>query len=170
MDALTTLLTQYSGADVILLVFIILVAIKFVWELVDWFRGKFKEQYANEEENKDKYDSVINEIKALNTNVERLAKEMVASNDSFTNNLTDVKDNLYNINERLLETMRSQIIDKHHKYMNAGKITDFSLQSLERQYNYYSSAGGNTFIDNLMDDIRQLPVVDSDKAIGEEDK
>lgn len=170
MDALTTLLTQYSGADVVIIVFLVLIAVKFIWETIDWFRNKLKDKYEDDEENKDKYEKVIDEIRALNVNVEGLAKEMVSSNDSFRSDLNDVKDNLYDINQRLLETMRSQIIDKHHKYMAAGKITDFSLQSLERQYNYYSSAGGNTFIDNLMDDIRSLPVVDSDKAIGEEEK
>ena len=36
-------------------------------------------------------------------------------------------------------------------------IDDIGLQSMERTYFYYKAAGGNTFIDTLMDEVRELP-------------
>jgi len=59
---------------------------------------------------------------------------------------------------RLQDEARSQIIDKHHYFCYKIKaIDDLSLQSLERAYMYYTNAGGNTFIEGLMKELRQLP-------------
>lgn len=66
------------------------------------------------------------------------------------------------IQERLQENTRSYLIDAHHKFcyeMNA--IDDLSLQAMERRYLYYKTAGGNSFVDNLMDEVRVLPRINS---------
>ena len=60
--------------------------------------------------------------------------------------------------ERLQESTRNYIIDKHHYFCYQIKaIDDLSLQSLERRFLYYKAAGGNSFIDGLMEEIRELP-------------
>lgn len=167
MDAITTILSQYSGAEIILIVLLVAVGIKFVSELYDYFHKKLESKYDDEEEQEDRYKEMTNEIRSLNNSVQELATEMTTTNKAFKEDLSEVKESLYSINQRLLETIRSSILDKHHKYVQAGQITDFSLQSIERQYEYYKGAGGNTFIDRLMEDVRKLPVVNSDDAIGE---
>lgn len=40
-------------------------------------------------------------------------------------------------------------------------IDDLNLQSLERRYLYYKAAGGNSFIDGLMEEIRSLPRINA---------
>lgn len=169
MDAITQLLSQYSGAEIFLIVLLVVAGVKFISDLYDWAHGKLKTKYDNEEEQKDKYDDIVEQIKGIDTTLTLLSTDMKEMNASFKADLTEVKNNVYSINERLLETIRSSIIDKHHKYMEKGQITDFALQSLERQYNYYKTAGGNSFIDRLMNDIRTLPIVDSDDAMKGED-
>lgn len=58
------------------------------------------------------------------------------------------------------ENARSELLDAHHKFCyQFHKIDDLSLQSLERRYLYYKTAGGDTFIDHLMEEIRALPRV-----------
>lgn len=62
--------------------------------------------------------------------------------------------------ERLQENSRSYIIDKHHYFCYDVKaIDDLNLQSLERRYLYYKAAGGNSYIEGLMEEIRDLPKV-----------
>jgi hypothetical protein len=62
--------------------------------------------------------------------------------------------------ERLQENARSDLIDAHHQFCYQYKqIDDLSLQSLERRYLYYKTAGGDTFIDHLMEEVRALPRV-----------
>ena len=62
------------------------------------------------------------------------------------------------VQERLQENTRSYLIDAHHKFCYEIKaIDDLNLQAMERRYLYYKTAGGNSFIDGLMDQVRQLP-------------
>ena len=62
------------------------------------------------------------------------------------------------VQERLQENTRSFLIDAHHRFCYEVKgIDDLNLQSLERRYMFYKTAGGDSFIDDLMDEIRELP-------------
>ena len=64
------------------------------------------------------------------------------------------------VQERLQENTRSYLIDAHHKFCYDIKaIDDLSLQAMERRYLYYKTAGGNSFVDNLMDEVRNLPKI-----------
>ena len=64
------------------------------------------------------------------------------------------------VQERMQENSRSFLIDAHHKFCyKYNKIDDLNLQSIERRYLYYKTAGGDTFIDHLMEEIRSLPRV-----------
>lgn len=64
------------------------------------------------------------------------------------------------IQERLQENTRSYLIDAHHKFCyEIHAIDDLNLQSMERRYLYYKTAGGNSFIDTLMDEVRALPKI-----------
>ena len=66
------------------------------------------------------------------------------------------------VQERLQENTRSFLIDAHHKHCYQIKsIDDLTLQSVERRYLYYKTAGGNSFIDGLMDEIRKLPRINT---------
>ena len=56
------------------------------------------------------------------------------------------------------ENTRSYLIDAHHKFCYERKaIDELNLQSMERRYLYYKAAGGDSFIDGLMEEVRKLP-------------
>ena len=62
------------------------------------------------------------------------------------------------VQERLQENTRSYLIEAHHKFCyEVHAIDDLSLQAMERRYLYYKTAGGDSFVDNLMDEVRALP-------------
>ena len=81
------------------------------------------------------------------------------------NNLTHVRQQEMDeaialIQERLQENTRSYLIDTHHRFCyEVHAIDDLNLQSMERRYLYYKTAGGNSFIDTLMDEVRALPKI-----------
>ena len=154
LDALSTLLTQYSIETMILIVVMLGVATKFIGELIEWFYTKLR-KYFNHQNDKDKahseitnglleikevIDQLMEKSEKLNTRVDCLEKQVVLTT------------------ERLQENSKSYIIDKHHYFFyQVGAIDDLNLQSLERRYLYYKSAGGDSYIDNLMEEIRELP-------------
>ena len=123
------------------------------------FGEKYKRQERwNALDNKiDKFtDDLEKHIDNLTNKIDDLSKQ-----NKETHQRQDQTDKVLNlVQERLQETSRGYLIDAHHKFCyEYGQIDDLSLQSIERRYLYYKTAGGDTFIDHLIEEIRSLPRV-----------
>lgn len=53
--------------------------------------------------------------------------------------------------------IKAWITRYHHKLMEQGWVDDYSLESIEGRYQHYLSEHGNSFVGDLMQDIRALP-------------
>lgn len=156
MDAISGLFSQYSIESIILIIIILGVAIKFVGELIEWFYTKIR-KYFNHQNAQDKAHSEITD--GIDDIKEKL-KKINETTESLDNRVKNLENQSQITVDRLQENTRSYIIDKHHYFFyEVGAIDDLNLQSLERRYLYYKNAGGNSYIDGLMDDIRELPKV-----------
>lgn len=148
------LFTQYSIEALIILVALLGFSIKAMSELWEWFYNKFKEHFSFRTQRDQDHQQLITEIKELSTEIKETREEV----HSLENNMEQFSDQMKITTERLQENARNYIIDKHHYFCYQVKaIDDLSLQSLERRFLYYKAAGGNSFIDGLMEEIRQLP-------------
>lgn len=154
MDALSQLVSQYSFGAIVMLVVILAVAFKFLSELLEYFYNKLK-KYFNYQTLKDtQHSEIIESIASLQADIKSFSQEI--SNQS--NDIKALQEREKLTLERLQENSRSYIIDKHHYFCYEIKaIDDLNLESLERRYLYYKAAGGNSFIDGLMEEIRELP-------------
>ena len=182
MSAVTTLFTQYSAVDVVLLLIITFTAIKAVNELVSYFWEKAKNYFRQEQEDENqqialvsKLDDIGQKIDGLGLQISTLEERVSKSESSITslkdkvnalhesvNGLSEqskkTDDTLIIVQERLQNQARDKLIELHHKYVYEYKmIDDIGLESMERTYLYYKAAGGDTFIDTLMDEVRELP-------------
>lgn len=154
MDALSQLFSQYSLETIIILIVSLAVAFKFISELVEYFYEKLK-AYFNHQSVKDRKHSEI--MEGL-TNVRQEVLTLSSKINEQSEEIKQLKEHEKLTMERLQENSRSYIIDKHHYFCYEIKaIDDLNLQSLERRYLYYKAAGGNSFIDGLMEEIRELP-------------
>lgn len=154
MDALTQLMSQYSVESLIVLIVTLAVAFKFVSELWEWFYDKVQNHFNYKTTRTKKHDEIIESLSDLKDEIAKLSKTISNQSDE----IQQLKNHEVLTLERLQENSRSYIIDKHHYFCYEIKaIDDLNLQSLERRYLYYKSAGGNSFIDGLMEEIRDLP-------------
>lgn len=178
MDNFTTLFTQYSAVEVIYMLILIGLSFKLVSELVDWFKNKGRVYFKKETQQEnlvdkldiisEKIDSLSDQISGLEQRVDNTETAIYSLKDKVKN-LTDVAasleeqsqktdESLNLVQDRLQNQARDRLIELHHKYVYEYKmIDDIGLQSMERTYFYYKAAGGNTFIDTLMDEVRDLP-------------
>lgn len=93
---------------------------------------------------------------------------MYKRHDDLNESVSKLIEQQIHTTDRLQENTRSYIIDKHHYFCyQIRAIDDMNLQSLERRYMYYKADGGNSFIDQLMEEIRQLPRVNLQHRIEE---
>ena len=154
MDALSQLVSQYSFGAIVMLVVTLAVAFKFLSELLEYFYNKLKKFFNYQTLKDTQHSEIVESIASLQAEIKSLSQEI--SNQS--NDIKALQEHEKLTLERLQENSRSYIIDKHHYFCYEIKaIDDLNLESLERRYLYYKAAGGNSFIDGLMEEIRELP-------------
>lgn len=154
MDALTTLLTQFSGGTLFLVLVTVAVAIKFLSDLLEWFYKKLKTYFNVKDEKEERHQEILSEIRKIQEENKHF-EDLMAAQDRRLDALEKQSQILI---ERMQDSTRAYIMDKHHYFCYQIKaIDDMSLQDLERRFVYYKSAGGDTFIDGMMTDLRELP-------------
>lgn len=184
MDALVTLLSQFSIEGIIITLVMFLAAVKVVGELLNWCYEKIKHHFNWKTQEDNRHNELMenfNELKVCNKQneaenlrrdklIEKISSQldeqdkktadMVKTLTAQTNELTNLKDRVQTLTDRVQDSTKAYIIDKHHHFVYQVKaIDDMSLQELERRFVYYKAAGGNTFIDGLMEEVRDLPKV-----------
>lgn len=154
MEVIVDLFSQFSIESIILFIITIALSLKLVSEIWDYFYTKLKKYFNYTSQKDQQHEQLLNSIAELKEEISE-ARQQQKDNQQ---EISCLKDNFAVVNERLQENSRNAIIDKHHYFCyEIGAIDDLSLQSLERRYLYYKSAGGNSFIDGLMEEIRSLP-------------
>ena len=165
MDAINSLLTEYSLPAIIIILILVLVAVKFLSELIIWFYEKAKNFFKKKNDAEQKE---LTQDEQLNNHFEEAEKHFKKIDERFDEineqilishqNQDSINERLNFMEERQQENTRSFLIDAHHKFCyEVGQIDDWNLQSIERRYMYYKTAGGNSFIDGLVAEIRELP-------------
>lgn len=167
MSELNNLLSSYPLSELLLLIVGLLAASKAVWTLVEYWLEKVNvhvgEKYKRQER-WDNFDKKIDDLTAnLDNHIDSLSgkvEELKQQNEQTHEHQVQIDRSLALVQERLQENSRSYLLDAHHKFCyEFKKIDDLTLQSIERRYLYYKTAGGDTFIDHLMEEIRELPRV-----------
>lgn len=154
MGEVSFLFSHLTTEEIIVLIIIMILAVKTVWSAVEWIWAKIKGQLDITNDKEKWEQNVINSL----TNLDKKIDNLELQNQKTHEEQEKLNETLKLVQERLQENTRSFLIDAHHKFCYQIKsIDDMNLQSIERRYLYYKTAGGNSFIDGLMDEIRALP-------------
>ena len=156
MNEINNLFSNYSLQESILFILSLLFATQALWKLLEFFYNKYQIHVGKKIDKRDFEKDVIESFDKLNTKVDELNDQ----NKQTHLQQEQVEKKLALVQERMQENTRSFLIDAHHKFCyQYKKIDDLNLQSIERRYLYYKTAGGDSFIDHLVEEIRSLPRV-----------
>jgi hypothetical protein len=61
-------------------------------------------------------------------------------------------------NEAIKASLKYSIVRAHQSYMREGKIGRLSLQCIFDMHDQYVALGGNGFISNLVEELKELPI------------
>ena len=67
---------------------------------------------------------------------------------------------IYLIKKALRCSLRNDILDIYDRCKEKGKITHYQLQSINYSYDVYKKLGGNSFIDEIIDRLKDFDLVD----------
>ena len=137
------LLENFTVPQIILFIVLFAVAIKEVSNFLDWIKEKVKKhdkksqaEVDKEKENQEhleEFKQVVDEMKVISKQV----KILIESD----------KDDI-----------KAWITQQHHYYCyQKGWIDDYSLDSIEKRYSHYVEEKGNSYVLDLMQEIRALP-------------
>lgn len=182
LDALTTLLSQLSIEGIIIVIVLFAVAVKFLGELFEYLYNKLKKYFDIKDAKEEQHAEIMNKLNSLEERsvrqeersnhrqeqVDKMSKQLDEQDrksadlkktlENQTKEISSLKSQIGTLTERTQDSTRAYLIDKHHHFCyQIHGIDDMSLQDMERRFMYYKAAGGDTFIDGLMEEVRALP-------------
>lgn len=148
------LLGTYSLTQIVTFIVLLAIAVKEGITLVIWFKDFFKKKFNDDmknavatEKQNEQIDKIKEDIQILIENQEKVFEEIQL-----------FKQQLEMIIESDKDDIKSWITEKHHFYCYERKwIDDYSMDCIEKRYGHYKDEGGNSFIEELMNELRGLP-------------
>lgn len=139
-----------------------LVLIYLVWQVVvkfcgekEWFNKRRKErQRQKEEENKKQLKETIKEV------IEPMLLKLKERDNEQDRKLTCL---IHSSNDM----MRSEIVKIYYRYLPHKKMLQPSRELLNKLFYDYHDQGGNSFIEDMYNEMKTWPVVSNDKDLRE---
>ena len=145
------LLQNYSLEQIIGFIVILALAIKGLIDFYDWAKVRFNAITSKEHQK-------ITEKETVKEDINKLFEIQIVQNEAI-DKLTKAVDLLLKSDK---DEVKAWITEKHHYFCYEVKyIDDYSLDCIERRYAHYKEEGGNSFVADLMNDLRALKKVSS---------
>lgn len=150
------LLGTYSLTQIVTFIILLAIAVKEGITLVIWFKDFFKKKF-----NDDMKNTVA--TKERNEQICKIKEDMqtlIDSQEKIFKEIELFKQQLEMIIESDKDDIKSWITEKHHFYCFEKKwIDDYSMDCIEKRYGHYKDEGGNSFIEELINELRSLPKI-----------
>lgn len=148
------LLKTFTIEQIVLFTVLLAAAIKGIVTWTDWANQKLNNKLS-QKQNEDDFKKDMNALKTT----------VITINEKI-DNMTSLID-LLMISDK--DEIKAYITREHHYFCyDLGYIDDYNLDCIERRYALYVKEGGNSFVEELMKDIRALPKKHSKLASSEE--
>ena len=142
------LFSKYSVDEVVMFIIMLALAIKGLISFIDWAHDRLKQHFNKET----KVSSVEEQLKQIIENQQALSDKV--------DGISAQVEILFNSDR---DDIKAWITEKHHYFCyKLGYIDDFNLNCIEKRYEHYKEENGNSFVADLMADIRRLPIVSAD--------
>ena len=143
MNELIQLLKQFDITTFLTFTIVLALAAKGVIIFFDWVKERLMKMF-NKQTKKQK------QIEQLQQQEESI-KEL-------KNNMESIQSKMNLLIESDKDDIKAWITEKHHFYCYQQKyIDDYTLDCLEKRFSHYEVEGGNSFVHNLMEELRALP-------------
>ena len=155
------LLTNYSLGQILVFIVITAVALKEVITFFDWMHDKLKKRFQKEQQPQnisEKFNTVLKQK-------EQQLSEMASQIEEIQSCINNINMNLQMLIASDKDAIKAWLTSQHHHFMEKGAIDYYSFDCISRRYQHYKEEGGNTFIDDLMEDINNLPKLGDKKNL-----
>ena len=156
------LFTKYSLTEIILFIFVFFTSLKGFFTLWDYFYDKIKKHFKEEtEEEQDKID-IAKHLADISAQIENINAQHTLDRQELIKKIDETNATISVLLASDKDDIKSWITEKHHYFCYESKCIDYqSLDCIEKRYAHYKNERGNSFVEDLMRDIRRLPKTSS---------
>ena len=148
------LLETFTPFQIMLFLVLAAAAIRCIIEFFDWARGRLKVIFDKEHSANIKQQEIDRRFEATDDKVKELEENQTRILNTLNN--LDNKVDLLIASDK--DAIKSDITKDHHYYCYVQKwIDDYTYDCCLRRFKHYTAEGGNSFIEDLMDDLKELP-------------
>lgn len=147
------LLQNYNISEIGIFLVTLAFAIRGVVSFWDWSVERLRKIFNKENDQATQINSVHDRLARGNRNFEVLFKNQ----KNFEEKLSELTNKINLLIESDKEDIKSYITEKHHYFCyEKGSIDDYSLDCLEKRFKHYTEEKGNSFVEDLMEEVRTL--------------
>lgn len=149
-----SVLKDFPISEILLCIIGVLVLIKWIIEYFDWGHKRTKDKYDQEAKQKTDIEDINEKLNQNSENIKMLIEMQKQQNEKIEQQ---------NLCIGLLidsdkDDIKAFITEKYHYFVEVrGWIDDYSLDCLERRFQHYKDENGNSFVADLMSEIKRLP-------------
>ena len=149
-----SVLKDFPISEILLCIIGVLVLIKWIIEYFDWGHKRTKDKYDQEAERKKNIEDINKKLNQNSEDIKMLIEMQKQQNEKIEQQ---------NLRIELLidsdkDDIKAFITEKYHYFVEVrGWIDDYSLDCLERRFQHYKDENGNSFVADLMSEIKRLP-------------
>ena len=148
------LVGTYSAQEILLFLVTFALAIKGFVSFWDWGYERLKKVFKKETDQENEMDAIQEQIDEHKREYEILKDNQGQLQDTLTNLMEKVN----SLIDSDKDDIKSFITERHHHFCYQEQwIDDYSLDCIEKRYKHYTDEGGNSFIEDLMEELRELP-------------
>lgn len=147
------ILSTYTIAQLIIILVGVGLLVKGIWDLVDFFANKIKKHYDKNQEGEITRKEILEQIEKVSEKLNKLSDDQ----QTIKEKIEEQQDFLDLLMDSDKDQLKSLIVNRYHHFIAQGWIDDFSMDSLEKCFQHYQDEGGNSYIHDLMNDLRRLP-------------
>lgn len=150
------LLEGFSLKEILIFIVILALAIKGVIDFIDWAKKRMRKNFKAEQLKSSHSVQLDARLGGYDNKIEDLNEQLINITEQI-DYLTECIELLSDSNK---DSIKSYITKEHHFFCYEQKwIDDYSLDCLEKRFAHYKKLGGNSFIEDLMEELRDLPKV-----------
>ena len=158
------LLSTLTLSQILIYAALFAIAAKEFLTVKDFFKKRNDDKYAEENNEKKQTEQILTAIQSLEKAInkqenedEEIRKNLEHLADTWRNKEKDYHKTLQLLIVSDRDAIKSFIVKEHHHFMAQKWIDDFSLDTIEKRYDHYKEEGGNSYIGDLIQDLRSLP-------------
>lgn len=159
------LLSEFSASQIIIYTIMLALAIKGGVEFFNWCKQQYQIKFDKDYQKKTQEEILKKHCEECETQFKE-ALDMCGTLEEKIDNLTDVfsvqvdkiESQLSLLSSCSRNDIKAWIVETHHRCIKEGCIDDFTKDTVERRFQNYKDLGGNSYIEELVKEIRELPL------------